>query len=117
MNSMRIALALVLLLFRLEPLAGAALCLVESTAPAHECGSEEWTTPRPAGSQATMAAMTSGPAECPLAVFCAPGAPVVISFASAAGSPLDPEHRQPSLTAVGMHPGDPRAPPIPPPIA
>jgi hypothetical protein len=114
---MRIAFALVLLLVRLEPLAGAALCLVESTAPAHECGSEERATPQPAGSQAAMAATTSGPAECPLAVFCAPGAPVVLSFASAAGSALYPDHRQPSLNAVGMHPGDPTAPPIPPPIA
>jgi hypothetical protein len=114
---MRIAIALVLLLFRLEPLAGAALCLVDSTAPAHECGSEERTTPLPASSQAAMAATASGPAECPLAVFCAPGAPVVLSFASAAGSALYPEHRQPSLTAAKMHPGDPAAPPIPPPIA
>jgi len=114
---MRIALALVFLLFRLEPLAGAAMCLVESTAPAHECGSEEPTTPQPAGSQAAIAATASGPAECPLAVFCAPGAPGILSIASAAESALHPEHRQASLTAVGMHPGDPTAPPIPPPIA
>ena len=113
---MRIALALVFLLFRLEPLAGAAICLVQSTAPAHECGSEERTTPQPAGSQAAVAATANGAAECPLAVFCAPGAPVVLSFASAAGSALYPEHRQRSLTAVGLHPGDPTAPPIPPPI-
>ncbi len=114
---MRIALALVFLLFRLEPLAGAAMCLVESTAPAHECGSEEQATPQPAGSHAAMAATANGPATCPLAVFCAPGAPVALSLASAAGSALYPEHGQPSLTAIGMHAGEPAAPPIPPPIA
>jgi hypothetical protein len=115
---MRMVLALLLLLVRLEPLAGAAMCLVESKAPAHECGpTRQPETPSPTGSQSTIGALDADPAECRLAVFCAPGAPVVLSSASPASLALRPEQHQPPLMLASLHSGDPIVPPIPPPIA
>jgi hypothetical protein len=93
------------------------MCLVESKAPAHECGSSEQPATPPTGSQPTIAALDAGPTECPLAVFCAPGAPVVLSSAAPANLALHPEQHQPPLMIAGLHPGDPIVPPIPPPIA
>jgi hypothetical protein len=115
---MRMVLALLLLLVRLEPLAGAAMCLVESEAPTHECGpSGQPATAPPTGSQPTIAALDADPTACRLAVFCAPGAPVVLSSASPASLALRPEQHQPPLMLAGLHSGDPIVPPIPPPIA
>lgn len=116
---MRVAIAFLLLLLRLEPLAGAAMCLVQPKAsPSHECDTSEsmGTQPRQAG-QATVATTDAAPAPCPLAIACEPGTPVMLTAATPDQSALRTAHREPLPAVTGLQPGDPLVPPIPPPIA
>jgi hypothetical protein len=115
---MRVAIALFLLLLRLEPLAGAAMCLVQPKAsPSHECRTGDSTETEPPAAQTTVAAADAAPEPCPLAIACEPGAPVLLTGAMPDESALRTAHREPLPSTPQLQPGDPLVPPIPPPIA
>lgn len=109
---MRRMLGLLLLLIQLGPVAGAGLCLHAAAQPAEHCA-----TPMEgmAPNEPDRSHHGSSP-DCALMAFCAPSAPVV---------PQAPVHTFSSdLLAATRYsdppellPGDPIAPPQPPPIA
>ena len=109
---MRRMIGTVLLLLQLGPLAAAGLCLHAASQPEERCSTSMDGMPR----QQTRSQHHAPAQGCALMVVCAPAAPVV---------PGDLVHAVPTdlptLTLYSnppsLFPGDPIAPPQPPPIA
>lgn len=109
---MRRFMGLLLLLIQFGPLAGAGLCLHAASQPEEQCATSMDGMPQ----QQTRHQHHAPSQDCALMAVCAPAAPVV---------PGDPVHAVstdlPTLTLYSnppsLLPGDPIAPPQPPPIA
>lgn len=109
---MRLAIGLLLLLTRLGPVAGAAMCVFTTPAQHEACAPSRTGT----GAALEAVGVSMGGAACEFAL-CAPAVPAVPVAASAGLSQLAPTHPlAPSWVPV-LHPADPASPPLPPPIA
>ena len=109
---MRIAFGLLLLLTQLEPLGGAAMCLLVAPAQHEACA------PDPArGGSMLQAEDGSGVGANCRVVLCAPAAPAVLAAPDLVLSQLAPMHPPAPSWVPLLHPIDPASPPLPPPIA
>ncbi|MEO8140639.1 MAG: hypothetical protein ABI742_13380 [Gemmatimonadota bacterium] len=107
---MRLLVSVMLLLVQLGPLAGAGMCLHAAAQPKAECSMPMQGMPHDNQQQ-----HSSSSQECAQMVVCAPAAPMVLQVAVQLLGKSLPSHTNFS-TPASLFPGDPIAPPQPPPI-
>jgi len=108
---MRCIVGLLLLLVQLGPLAGAGMCLHAAAQPKDECS-----MPMQGMAHENDQSHPSPGQDCAQMVICAPAAPVVPQVAVQLFGVTQPNSTNYSAPA-SLFPGDPIAPPQPPPIA
>ena len=108
---MRFLVSVVLLLVQLGPVAGAGMCLHADVQPKAECS-----MPMQGVTHESGRPYSSSSQDCAQMVVCAPAAPMVLQGAVQLLGKSPPSHTTFS-TPASLVPGDPIAPPQPPPIA
>lgn len=117
---MKALVAALMFFLQLQPLVGAAVCLHGSGATRSACemvdGGRRGVTPAADLGQASVAPAGSPAHGCTLAQVCAASAPAIPQF----GTHFQLAfliHDAPAKITASLAPGDPAAPPLPPPIA
>lgn len=107
---MRSLVTVLLVMLQLGPLAGAGICMHAAPQPEAKCP-----MPMPGMDHESGPSHSAPAQDCAQMVVCAPTAPMVPATLQLFGAtpPASTEYSSPST----LHPGDPVAPPQPPPIA